>query len=480
MVARMRSLPNRVHLLGAGGAGLSALARVLHARGHELSGHDRARSAMYDELARTGVLLVEGQSRPEHLPQGVELVVRSAAVPDDDPQVAAARERGVPVQKYAEVLGRIAPAGRALALAGTHGKTTSSWMLYHALSGLAALRAGEPAPSAIVGGLSRALDTNAVVGDPDGWFALEACEFDRSFHALSPFGAVVSNLEAEHLDCFGDLAGVEQAFAEFVARVSPDGLLVLGAEVPELVERACPARVWRLGRELHIEALELVHGCARFALRGPDFELPAIELAVPGEFNAFNAALVLGLAAGVSAATSTEECAALASGVHEYVGTKRRFERWGKSGGVELVHDYAHHPTEVRAVIGAARAVFPERVLHVLFQPHQESRTAHFLEEFADALETAERVVVTPVYGARVYTDDEPRAGARELARALDERGTDCVVGQTPAAALDALVDGAIPGSVVLVLGAGDIEDVQHELRHELALRGPAPSASRS
>lgn len=467
----------RIHLLGAGGAGVSALARVLRARGHALSGHDRSSSALYDQLAATGVELVEGESRAEFLPEGVELVIRSAAVPDSDPQVVAARERGVEVLKYAQMLGRIAPPGRGLGVAGTHGKTTSSWMLYHALDALARAR-GAAAPSAIVGGLSTALGTNAVVGEPDGWFALEACEYDRSFHALHPFGAVVTNLEAEHLDCFGDLAGVERAFAQFVEQVHPEGLLVVGSEVADSVERACPARVWRLGRELALEGVRLERGCARFDLCGPGFALEDVRLAVPGEFNALNAALVLALVAGVGQVSAPAECAALARGVGEYVGTRRRFERWGEHGGVELVHDYAHHPTEVRAVLRAARAVFPERALHVLFQPHQASRTAHFLEEFAEALALAERVVVSDVYGARVQVAGEPVAGAPELVSALRQRDTPCALGASRAEAVRAAAE-AIPGSVVLVLGAGDIEDARHELERELALRGPAASPPR-
>ena len=288
----VQGLPERLHLVGVGGAGLSGAARLLQARGHGLTGQDRERSPFTAGLEALGVPLTIGSSAAEHLGHDVQGLVRSAAIPDDDPQVALARERGLPVWKYAELLPLLSPPGRTLGVAGTHGKTTTSWLLYHALRGLPG-----PTPGALVGGLECSLGTNAVAPAAGGWFSVEACEYDRSFLRLAPSGAIVTNLEADHLDYYQDLATLEAAFARFADRVHPDGLLVLGADVPECVEAGAGCEVWRLGRELRLDLLAERQGHFGFRLRGPGWATPPVALGIPGAFNVENAALALGLAA---------------------------------------------------------------------------------------------------------------------------------------------------------------------------------------
>lgn len=492
-------LPRRVHLLGIGGAGVSGAARLLAARGHRLSGHDLAASPLAQGLAELGVALQFGASQAEGLPADAELVVRSAAVPLDDPQVVAALARGVTVLKYAELLGRLAPSGRTLAVAGTHGKTTTSWMLYRALAALASR--GEEVPlyderarrglraGALVGGLERELGTNAVPPGIDGWFALEACEYDRSFLSLSPFAAAITNVDADHLDCFGDLAGVERAFAEFAARIDPAGLLVLGRDVPAMVEASARCRVWRVGRELLVDDQGLVNGRAVFSLVGPPglnvapgspgWRVERVELSVPGRFNGDNAAVALGLALGAAGDGSSGEAMAAAQAVSRYPGAARRFEPWGEVHGVRLVHDYAHHPTEVRATLEAARATAPGSPLAVLFQPHQGTRTARFLEEFAAALSLADQVVVADVYGARRAAAGELLAGAPELVAALERLGTRAVYGGNLQTAARLFAETVPVGALALVIGAGDIDRIQEQLCDHLALRSRPEGASR-
>jgi len=468
-------LPERLHLLGAGGAGLSGAALVLHQRGHKLSGHDRADSRFVRSLRVLGMPIELGESRTESLPADVGLVARSAAVSNDDPQVREALRRGLPVIKYAELLGRLAPPRRTLAVAGTHGKTTTSWLTYYALRGLGeAAGRGAPTPGALIGGACRNLSSNAVPPQPGGWFAVEACEYDRSFLQLAPEGAIITNVEPDHLDYYGDLAAIEEAFARFVDRIHPDGLLVVGRDVPERIVAAAPCPVWRLGREIHVDLLGEQHGYFRFRLRAPGWATPEVALEIPGAFNVENAALALALSTGLVGRhwhLDLDQAAdAAARSIHRYHGAERRFEPWGTHGGVEVVHDYAHHPTEVRATLEAARRALPGKPLHVLFQPHQHSRTARFIDDFVESLRAADRVVVAEVYGARAHID-RMGAGAEDLVVRLRRAGIDAAFGGSGAQSVQLLAEKAAAGSAALVLGAGDIDMHKDELIAALAAR---------
>lgn len=465
------TLPRRVHLIGAGGAGLSGAARLLVGRGHLVTGHDRDGSPFSDSLEPLGIQVRTGPSEEAFLPEDAEAVVRSAAVPEEDPQVALARERGLAVHKYSEVLPLLCPPERTLAVAGTHGKTTTSWMLYHALLGVAG---DGPAPGALVGGTHRQLTSNAVAEGPGGWFAVEACEYDRSFLRLDPRGAIVTNLEADHLDYYGTVDAVEEAFARFVHKVHPDGLLVLGRDVPERIEVGALCQVWRMGRELHVDLLAEERGHFALRLRGPGWATPPIGLRVPGAFNVENAALALAMAIGLPGRGREGEVARGASTeLGEFPGVGRRFESWGLVSGVEVVHDYAHHPTEVAATLEATRRTFPGLPVHVLFQPHQHSRTARFLDGFVESLRQADRVIVADVYGARVALE-ETQVTSEDLAMRLRRAGLESrAAGPAPRAALE-LVDGVPREAVVLVMGAGDIDRVRDDLLGALALRRTA------
>lgn len=470
--AEFEGWPRRVHLLGAGGAGVSGIGRILAGRGVEVSGHDRADSQLLREFARRVPAIEVGPSAASSLPADAELVIRSAAVPVRDPQVVEATERGIPVLKYSEALPHLAAPANQLAVAGTHGKTSTSWMLWHALEGIAE-GTGAPVAGALIGGLSQNLGTNALAASETAWFCLEACEYDRTFLRLSPFGAIITNVEEEHLDCYGTMDAVHRAFACFLDEVSSAGLIVLGRDVPEEVELGGrDTEIWRLGREFDVDLLGEERGRFSFRLRGPGWATRAITLQVPGHFNVENAALALALAIGLGARRSgkgpAELCDAAASGIERFEGVARRFESWGRAGGVEVVHDYAHHPTEVRVTIEAARRTFPRRSLHVLFQPHQYSRTARFLHEFADSLRAADRVVVADVYGARAHVDGEFVAEAGDLVRELLKIGIPAEEGGALDAAVRRTVEALPARSALLVLGAGDVDNIREALHEEL------------
>ena len=462
-------LPGNVHLLGAGGAGLSGAGLHLLDQGHVVTGQDLADSDFVDDLRSAGARVEVGPSRAASLPADCEVVVHSAAVPAEDEQLVEARRRGLPSMLYSSLLGRIARPASTCAVAGTHGKTTTSWMLWHALCGAARVR-----PGALIGGRHRGLERGALPPEPGGRVVLEACEYDRTFHNLRPFAGIITNIEPDHLDVYGTLAAVEEAFAEFVALLDPAGLLVTGEGIPDHVCEAAPCEVWRLGEELALDLGEADLGRARGRLCGPGFETP-LELAVPGDFNALNAALGIALAVGLEGRDSGRARAA-AEEVARFEGAGRRYEPWGHAPGVRVVHDYAHHPTEVRATLTAARASAPEEELVVLFQPHQASRTAHFLDGFVDALCAADRLVIADVYGARKQLDGH-MAGAAELVAGVEARGTPARLGGPPSDASGVLLEELGRGderpALVLVLGAGDIDTIRPELMASLQeLRG--------
>jgi len=471
-------LPQRVHLVGIGGAGLSGLARVLQSAGHRVSGTDRSESSSLEALRDLEIGVEVGESRAEWLAADVECVVHSAAIDADDPQLELARERGLRTLKYAQTLPLLAGPDRLLGVAGTHGKTTTSWMLWNAVDGTGDVTGG-PLPGALIGGISRRLGTNALAGSADGLFVVEACEYDKSFLNLAPHGAIVTNVEADHLDSYGSLEAIHEAFGEFAGSVHEDGLLVVGEAVPESVEERARCEVWRLGRELQVQLAGESLGRFRFRLQGPGFETPELALVVPGRFNVENAAQALALAVGLARRTNSNagECArAAVRGLARFQGVFRRFETWGVLGRIDVVHDYAHHPTEVAAVIEAARRRFPRRKLFVLFQPHQHSRTARFLSEFVESLRGADSVFVTDVYGARSETRGEQRAGASDLVTGLRRAGVEAEESGNLERATFRFVHSISSPSVALVIGAGDVEEIKHDLLHELALRSARTS----
>ena len=464
-------LPNRVHLLGVGGAGMSGLARLLVARGLDPSGHDRAESERLIDLRASSIKIDSGAGAT--LPNDAELVVRSAAVPDSDPQVVEARERGLAVIKYAAALGRITPEGRTLAVAGTHGKTSTSWLLMHALRGATSDSRGEDRPGALIGGECLELGTNAVAPGHEGPFVVEACEYDRSFLELTPRIAIITNVEADHLDCFGDFDGVVRAFSEFAARVDSDGLLVLGPDVPAAIEAAASCRVLRHGRDLRPTVTGHEAGRYRFDLEGPGYTVRAIELEVPGRFQVDNATLVVAAAVELLGADRAQR---IAAGLSNYRGSGRRFEYWFETGPTLVVHDYAHHPTELRVTLQAAREVFAGKALHVLFQPHQYERTARFLDDFAASLAVADRVVVADVYGARAADRDAPAASAEDLVARLEALGARAIHGGSLDASVSAVLDELPDETALLVVGAGDVETIRDDLVRRVALRRGSPS----
>lgn len=446
------SADNRpVHFVGVAGAGMSALAELFVRRGVQVTGCDAYPTGV-DDLRRLGVPIDIGHD-PAHL-AGARAVVVTSAVPPNHAELLAARELGIPVVKRAQALGQVTAGRDCVAIAGTHGKTTTTVLTAEALAS-----AGRD-PTAVVGGRVSVWGGNLRPGS-EHLYVVEADEYDRSFLTLHPTVAVVTNVEADHLDIYADLADIRRTFGEFVSRArhvvlcaDDDGANSLpmpsGIEIIRYGTRSPDARL--VAREI-----EQRDGGQRMIVVYDGKALGVLTLRVPGRHNLHNALAAVG--AGLAMGLTLD---AMRGGIEGFAGVARRFERVGEAGGVLIVDDYAHHPTEVVATIEAARAAFPERRLLTAFQPHLYSRTRDFAAEFGAALLPADAVFLCEIYGSR----EQPIDGVTsDLIEAEMERA-----GARPAwrgertALADAIAAAASPGDIVVLMGAGDITRTGPEL----------------
>ncbi|HXX91963.1 MAG TPA: UDP-N-acetylmuramate--L-alanine ligase [Acidimicrobiales bacterium] len=446
--------PRRIHVVGVGGAGMSAIASVLAAMGHSVTGSDLKSSPATERLRASGVAVAIGHA-PEHVGEA-ELVTVSSAVPEGNPEVLEARRRGLPVLHRAETLAAIAACRRCIAVAGTHGKTTTTSML-----ALVLVEAGMR-PSFLVGGDINETGTNALWDDGE-WLVLEADESDGTFLALDPEIAVITNIEADHLDHYGDLDALEAAFDRF-ASGRPGGVVV-GADEPRAAALGRRHGATSVGTapdaDYRIRAMALERHGARFELEHAGATAATVTMPVPGAHNVRNAAVAL-VAACAAGAAFDDGVRALA----RYAGVARRFEARGELGGVHFVDDYAHLPTEVAAALAAARAGGWDRVVAV-FQPHRYSRTAALGAAFADAFVDADMVVLTDVYpaGERPVPGVSGRLVADAVVAAHPDADVTYVAGRAELRAH--LREVLRPGDLCLTLGAGDITALADELAAE-------------
>ena len=440
----------RLHFVGAGGVGMSGLAEILLlSTPLEISGCDLQRSENTDRLTRLGARIAAGHD-PAHV-QEADLLVISSAVAESNPEVAAARAAGIPVIRRAEMLGEIMRLKQGIAIAGTHGKTTTTSM-----TGLILTEAGFD-PTIVVGGQVRILGTGARLGSGD-YLVAEADEYDRSFLELTPVVAVITNVEADHLDTYRDLDEIVEAFTAFANRVPFYGTVIGCADDPG-VARVLPRvkrRVVTYGisseAALRARAIEPEGAGTRFEVwEGERWLLGAIRLPVAGRHNVANALAAIAVGRELSIPFPK-----IAGALAEFSGVVRRFETKGERGNVLVVDDYAHHPTEIAATLAAARQVHAKRRLVALFQPHLFSRTRDFAEEFGRALAAADRVVVTDVYPSR----EKPLAGVTGelVADAARRAGSPDVVYVAEKTKLIETLEGLLrPGDLLLTMGAGDV-----------------------
>jgi UDP-N-acetylmuramate--alanine ligase len=452
-----------VHLVGIGGAGMSGIARILLARGVVVSGSDRRESPTLLALRALGARVEVGHEAA-HVGDA-DTVVVSTAIRDDNPELLAARERGLRVLPRAVALAAVMAGRRSVAVAGTHGKTSTTSML------TVAVQACGVDPGFAIGGTLNESGSNAHAGTGDV-FVAEADESDRSFLLLAPYAAIVTNVEADHLDNYGDLAAVEEAFDRFVRTVDAAGFVVLCADDPGAARLAAAGAAARVrtygtaeGADLRLVDVDVAPEGTSWTAVLDGAVLGRVRIRVPGEHMARNsaAALLTGLELGLPAA-------GLLEGLERFGGVHRRFELKGVAAGVRVFDDYAHHPTEVAAQLTAARAVAGPGRLVVAFQPHLYSRTREFAEGFGTALGLADEVVVMEVFGAR--EDPVPGVTGALVADAVPLPPDRVVFEPSWSAAAPTLAARARPGDVVVTMGAGDVSMVGPEVLE--ALRGRA------
>ncbi|MBV9737316.1 MAG: UDP-N-acetylmuramate--L-alanine ligase [Candidatus Eremiobacteraeota bacterium] len=452
-----------LHFVGIGGIGMSAIARILMTRGDRISGSDLQQSRLTEQLRAGGVRITIGH-RAKNI-DGARAVVISSAIGPENPEFVAAGERGLPIYRRGEMLAHLMRGRRGIAIAGTHGKTTTTAMAAAVLSG-----AGLD-PTVLIGGEAIEWGSNARDGS-GAWFLTEADESDGSFMELVPEIALVTNIENDHIASDEELPRLRSAFAGFLRRLPADGVAVIGVDNKE---SAALARLSRVARTLTFGLSERadVHAKdARYERFGSTFDVIAakkrignVRLRVPGEINVFNAlgAIAIGLTLDVP-------FAAMAEALSHFAGVRRRFEILARTPRLSVVDDYAHHPTEVKATIAAARAYHDGQVI-VAFQPHRYTRTAYLAHEFADALRGAQAVFLTPVYAA----SENPIDGVseRSIGEPLQALGTEVHyikrLDQLPQRILEA----ASPGALVLMLGAGDITQYAAVLASQVQERTP-------
>ena len=448
-----------VHFVGIGGAGMCALAELLLRSGGRVSGCDLKESTTLRDLAGLGASVHIGHDAG-HVSGAAALVITSA-MPADHPELAAARAAGIPVLKRAEALGAWVASGQVVAIAGTHGKTTTTAMTTEILA-----HAGRD-PTGLVGGRVAGWQGNLRFG-AGSLFVVEADEYDRSFHQLTPDVAVVTNVEADHLDVYGDFEGVRRGFVDFLSRLRPGGRVLVCAD-----DHGASSLLPPLGRTGYtygtsagsmLRAVEVTVGpqMTRCTVVEEGQRVGALVLRKGGRHSLLNALGASGAARALGVAWS-----AILEALAEFTGVARRFERLGEAAGVSVVDDYAHHPTEIRVTLETARAVFAGRRIVAAFQPHLYSRTRDFTAQFGEALAVADVVWVTDVFPAREAP--VPGVTGELVATAARSAGAADVRYHADLATLpEALIGALRAGDVLVTLGAGSIETLGQDVLERL------------
>ena len=466
------SNPVNVHFIGIGGISMSGLAEILLDRGFKVSGSDRAPSELTKVLEEKGVTVYYGQCA-DNIKDDIDLVVYTAAIREDNEEFMEVKRRNIPMLTRAELLGQIMKNyGVAVAISGTHGKTTTTSMVTDIL-----MKAGLD-PTVSVGGMLKEIGGNIRIGTSE-YFVTEACEYTNSFLSFNPTSGIILNIEEDHLDFFKDINDIRSSFRRFAELIPEDGVLVISSDIDKYTEitGGLKCRVITVspgnadGRGADYSASDIEYddkGCASFRVvrrdnRTADGDDTAasdgqnrIRLLVPGEHNIGNALAAIALAEHLGIEFDT-----IAEAFLDFKGTDRRFQYKGKLGDVTIIDDYAHHPTEIRATLRAA-GNYPHESIVCVFQPHTYTRTKAFFNEFVDALSLADMVVLAPVYAAR--EKDTLGMSSELICRELRNKGCDAYSFSTFEEIEEFLVENCMSGDLLITMGAGDIVKVGEEL----------------
>ena len=456
--ARMADLRGqRVHFIGIGGSGMCGLAQMLAQMGAIVSGSDKTTSPATKKLAAMGIGISDQQTA-EEIPHDAQRVVYSAAIRADNPELCQARRAGLNVTKYAQMLGEVMALKHGIAIAGTHGKSTTTSLLSYIL-----LRAGMD-PSYIIGASSQQLSGSAHGGAGDCFIA-EACEFDRSFLNLHPRMAAVLNIEPDHLDYYRDIHDITQAFGEFISQVDTQGVIITNAENQWCMQAAAAAkaRVETYGltgtADWLATDIQSEHGKLSYTVAYKGRNVGRLALRIPGRHNIGNSLVAAAMARHCHVAWDV-----IASAIEDFAGANRRSELLGEINGVTIVDDYAHHPTEIRATLAGLRELYQPRRLICVFQPHQHSRTRCLLNEFSDSFSDADMVIVPDIYFARDTEEDRQAVNARILVDRITAHGRLSRYLPTFPEVLANLITELKPGDLVVTMGAGPVWEITHDL----------------
>lgn len=425
----------KVHFIGIGGIGISAIARMFKGEGKEISGSDRGESKVTEELEQVGIKVFLEQ-RADNVPDDVDLIVYTLAIPADNPEFMRAKELGVPMLSYPEALGLVSSTKYTIAVSGTHGKTTTTAMLARIF------REAKLEPTVVVGSIIPELYSNFVAGKGK-YFIAEACEYKRSFLNLNPQAVIITNIDTDHLDYYKDLADIQSAFAELVSKIPTDGYLI------------CDPNDERLAPVLAVAKCQVVD----YLVSAKSEE---IKLLIPGKHNIKDAqaALALAVTLGVDKPMALEA-------LSHFTGTWRRYEVKGLSPNHVMIYDdYAHHPTEIKATLQGTRESYgPNSNITVVFQPHLFSRTKLLLDDFANSFDDTNTVIVTDIYAAREI--DDGTISSRDLVERLKEKNIDARYISDFAEieqVLKEIVEKGKPGDIVITMGAGEAFQIGENL----------------
>jgi UDP-N-acetylmuramate--alanine ligase len=453
----MFTTSQHAHFIGIGGIGMSGIAEILLSLDMKVSGSDLRRSPVTDRLAHLGATIYEGHQAANVI--GATVVVTSSAVSSSNPEVVEAHARKIQVIQRAEMLAELMRLKYGIAIAGMHGKTTTTSMVASVLA------AGGLDPTVVVGGRVDALGSNARLGTTQ-YLVAEADESDRSFLKLSPILAVVTNLDREHMDCYRDMADVERAYLDFMNKVPFYGAVTACIDNPQLAAILSRARrrifTYGTAPEADFRLEYLVAGeakageirFARFQVHTTAGTLGPFELHVPGRHNVLNATAAVAIACQLGVAPEK-----IAEGLNNFRGVDRRFQLRGHARGITVVDDYGHHPTEIRATLSAARECGHKRI-HVVFQPHRFTRTRDLMDEFAGAFTDGDSVIVLPIYAA----SEEPIAGVNAETLASRIQGPSVQYAPDFPSAIRLLCAEAREGDLVLTLGAGNVSQLAPQI----------------
>lgn len=448
--------PIHIHFIGIGGISMSGLAEILLEEGFTISGSDSKESELTDHLTANGAQIFYGQ-RASNIIDGIDLVVYTAAIHLDNPEYACAKEKGIPMMTRADLLGQIMTNYKIpIAVSGTHGKTTTTSMASHVL-----LEGGMD-PTISVGGILPAIGGNLRVGNSDT-FITEACEYTNSFLSFFPKISIILNMDADHLDFFKDIDDIRHSFRLFAEKLPADGTLIINSDTPhyEDIIEDLPCRVitYGLEHEADYTAEQITYdefGHPTFICKYKGNPVGTFSLKVPGIHNVSNALSVIAL--GYLLALDPD---VIQKGLTNFTGTDRRFQFKGEIGGVTIIDDYAHHPTEIKATLTSAKN-YPHKTTWCVFQPHTYTRTKALLPDFAEALTLADHVVLADIYAAR--EKNTLGVSSKDLQRCILELGTPCEYFPTFDEIENYLLENCVGGDLLITMGAGDVVQIGEHL----------------